>query len=93
VAVAGFATAAALGIWTIRERNELARSCGPTCTPEETAPLSDKLVIADVALGIAAVALAIGAYRYFTRPPTPSTPELKLVVGASRSALMLGRRF
>lgn len=73
VALVGLATTAALGIWAIREHGDLARSCGPTCTDAETAPLTDKLVIADVALGAAVVALAVGAYRYFKRAPVSGT--------------------
>lgn len=92
-ALAGFATAAALGIWAIHEKNDLAQSCGPSCTAAETAPLSDKLVIADVALGIGAVALAVGAYRYLTRAPVPSPADVKVIVGASGSIVFIGRVF
>ena len=93
VALAGFATAAAVGIWALHERQELARSCGPFCTDAETAPLNDKLVIADVALGVAVVALAAGAYRYFTRGPIAPPADSKLIVGASRSTLIVGGTF
>lgn len=93
VALAGFATAAALGLWAIHEHGDLARSCGPSCTDAETAPLRDKLVIADVALGTALVALAVGATRYFRRAPVRPPAEAEVIVGASRSALLLGRTF
>ncbi len=62
VALAGFATAAALGIWALHERSELAGSCGPFCTDAEVSPLRTKLVIADVGAGDG------------RSPPWPSAP-------------------
>jgi hypothetical protein len=93
VALVGFATAAGLGIWSIHERSDLARSCGPSCTDAETSPLRDKLVIVDVALGAAVVALAVGATRYFTRAPIPPPVDVKVIVGASSGTLIVGRTF
>ncbi len=93
IALAGFATGAALGIWAVHERADLAGSCGPSCTAAETAPLQDKLVIADVALGTAVVALAVGAYRYFTRAPVAAGGEAGVIAGASRSMVFVGSTF
>jgi hypothetical protein len=93
IALAGFATATALGVWAVHERADLAGSCGPSCTAAETAPLQDKLVIADVALGTAVVALAVGAYRYFTRAPVSAGGEARVIAGASRSSLFVGSAF
>jgi hypothetical protein len=93
VALAGFATAAALGIWALHERSALEGSCGPFCTDAEVSPLRTKLVIADVALGTAVVALAVGAYRYFTRAPASPPTDVKMIVGASRGTLLVGRTF
>jgi hypothetical protein len=93
VALAGFATAAALGIWALHERSALEGSCGPFCTDAEVSPLRTKLVIADVALGTAVVALAVGAYRYFTRAPASPPTDVKMIVGAARGTLLVGRTF
>jgi hypothetical protein len=93
VALAGLATAAVLGIWASHERSELEGSCGPFCTAAEVSPLRTKLVIADVALGTAVAALAVGAYRYFTRAPTTSPTDVKVIVGASGGTLLVGRTF
>ncbi|HLK93110.1 MAG TPA: hypothetical protein VKZ18_24660 [Polyangia bacterium] len=93
IALAGFVTGAALGIWAVHERAELAGSCGPSCTAAETAPLQDKLVFADVALGTAVVALAVGAYRYFTRAPVVASGDAGVIAGVARSIVFVGSAF
>ncbi len=93
IALAGFVTGAALGIWAVHERAELAGSCGPSCTAAETAPLQDKLVFADVALGTAVVALAVGAYRYFTRAPVVAIGDAGVIAGVARSIVFVGSAF
>jgi hypothetical protein len=93
VAVAGFTAAAALGIWSLHERSELAHSCGSFCTDDEVRPLRTKLIVADVALGAAVVAVAVGAYRYLTRPAASPRTDVNVVVGASGGTLIVGRRF
>ncbi len=93
VALAGVATTVALGIWALVERSELQSSCAPFCTDAELSPVRTKLVIADVGLGIAVAALAVGSFRYLTRPAAPPSLDVKLVAGASGGAVLVGRRF
>ena len=71
VAAAGLAASATLGAVALYERHELEGSCGPSCTDAQVSPIRTKLIIADVALGVAAASLAIGVYRYLTRPLPP----------------------
>jgi hypothetical protein len=91
VALAGVATAAAMGIWALVERNDA--SCAPFCTDAQVDPIRTKLVIADVGLGIAVAALAVGGYRYLTRAPAPPNTDIKLVAGTSGGAVLVERRF
>jgi hypothetical protein len=96
VALVGLGTAAALGIWALYERSALAESCGPRCTDAEASPLRVKLVLADVALGVAAVALGVGTYRYLTRPGVRGRAEVRVLGapgGALGAVLSLGRQF
>lgn len=91
VSLAGAATAAAFGIWALVERNDA--SCAPFCTDAEVRPIRTKLVIADVGLGVAVAALAVGTYRYLTRPPRPPSTDVQLVAGASGGAVLVGGQF
>ena len=50
-------------------------------------------MVADVALGTAIAALAVGCYRYLTLAPTAPPTEVKLIVGTSGGALLVGRMF
>jgi len=93
VALAGVATAAALGIWGLVERSELESSCAPFCTDADVRSVRTKLVIADVGLGVAVAALAVGAFRYLTRPAAPPRTDVRLVAGASGGALLVRREF
>ncbi len=93
VALAGVATAAALGIWAVVERSDLQGSCAPFCTDSQVSPLRTKLVIADVGLGIAVAALAVGGFRYLTRAAAAARTDVKLVAGASSGALLVEGRF
>jgi len=83
VAVAGLAASASLGAIAIYERHQLEGSCGPTCSDAQVSPIRTKLIVADVALGVAALSLAVGVYRYFTRP----LPSLATAGPARRLAL------
>jgi len=90
-ALAGAATAAAFGIWALVERGDA--SCAPFCTDAEVRPIRTKLVIADVGLGVAVAALAVGTYRYLTRSPRPPRTDVQLVAGTSGGTLLVERRF
>jgi hypothetical protein len=91
LALTGAATATAFGIWALVERNDA--SCAPFCTDAQVSPIRTKLVIADVGLGVAVAALAVGAYRYLTRPPRPPSVDVRVVAGPSAAALLVGGRF
>jgi hypothetical protein len=68
VALAGLVASVSLGSVALYERNQLEERCAPSCTDAETSPPRTKLFIADVALGVAVAALAVGVYRYLVRP-------------------------
>jgi hypothetical protein len=93
VALAGVATAAVFGIWAVVERSDLQGSCAPFCTASQVSPVRTKLVVADVGLGIAVAVLAVGGFRYLTRPAAPSGTDVKLVAGASSGALLVEGHF
>ena len=91
MALAGAATASAFGIWALVERSDA--SCAPFCTGAEVSPIRTKLVIADVGLGVAVAALAVGTYRYLARPPRPPSTDVQLVAGTSGGAVLVGGQF
>jgi hypothetical protein len=95
VAAGGVVAAASLGAVVIYQRHQLEGSCGPSCTDAEVSPLRTKLIVADVALGVAAVSLAVGMYRYLTRPLPPrvagrAQSRLALSLGASSTGGAIG---
>jgi hypothetical protein len=51
------------------DADDLRRSCAPACDPSERDALSDKLVLANVALGIGLGALALSAATWIFAPP------------------------
>jgi len=57
-AAAGLATSITFGIWALWSRSNL-DGCAPFCTDEDTNPVRAKLIVADVALGVSVVSLAI----------------------------------
>lgn len=68
VGVLGLASFAYFGSTGKSDENELADSCAPKCDPADVDAAHQKLLIADVSLGVSAVAFGAAAYLYFTRP-------------------------
>jgi hypothetical protein len=66
VAVAALATAGYFGATAISEKRELQQACAPTCSDSDTDPLRTKLLVADIALGVAFVSLVIGVYLHLS---------------------------
>jgi hypothetical protein len=95
VAVGAFVASLSLGAVALVDRRQLEGSCGPSCTDAEVSPVRTKLVIADVALGVAAASLAVGFYRYLARPSPSSVAgsaaeRLALSVTASSTGGVVG---
>lgn len=80
VGVLGLASFAYFGSTGKKEENDLADSCAPGCDPDDVDAAHQKMLIADISLGVSAVAFGAAAYLYFTRP---AKPETATVVGVS----------
>jgi hypothetical protein len=76
VALGSFAV---FGLIGRSEYLDLDSSCAPHCTTSETAPVRNKLLIADVSLGVAVVALGVGATLFFTRPAVGTVNALRAI--------------
>jgi hypothetical protein len=100
VGLAGLGAAGFFAGWALVQRNQMLESCAPFCSADQTSSVRTKTVIADVALGAAALSFLI-AYLHVTfwgPPPTADAaraPSLSLGVGAASGGarLSLGGRF
>jgi len=68
VGLVGLSSFAYFGATGKSGENRLARTCAPTCNPNDVDASHRKFLIADISLGVSAVAFAGAAYFYFTRP-------------------------
>jgi hypothetical protein len=59
VGAAALVTSASLGAWALWSRHELQRSCGPFCDHDDVEAIRTRLVLADLALGVAVVSAGI----------------------------------
>jgi hypothetical protein len=69
VALASFGTFAILGQ---KQYSDLQDECAPGCDPDDSDSVRTKFLIADVSLGVAALAYAGAAYFYFRAPARDS---------------------
>jgi hypothetical protein len=67
VGAAALVSTAVFWVWGRSEFSSLQNSCAPHCDPSSVSPARTKLVAGDVSLGVAAVALGVGGWLYFTR--------------------------
>jgi len=75
VAVVGAVGFAALGITANNERTEFEAACSPRCRQDEVRALHNKLVLADVSLGVSLAALTAGTILWLVRPSVPVRNE------------------
>lgn len=68
VGVLGLASFAYFGSTGKSEEDDLADSCAPGCDPADVDAAHRKMLIADISLGVSAVAFGAAAYVFFTRP-------------------------
>ncbi|MBI3206870.1 MAG: hypothetical protein HYZ29_35365 [Myxococcales bacterium] len=68
VGVLGLASFAYFGSTGKSDEDDLADSCAPKCDPADVDAAHQKLLIADISLGVSAVAFGAAAYLFFTRP-------------------------
>jgi hypothetical protein len=64
VALAGFATLATFGGTGLYDAHHLETTCGSYCKHDDVQAVRTKLVIADIGLAVAVVALALGLYLH-----------------------------
>jgi hypothetical protein len=81
VGVAALATAGYFAGWGILQRSDLLQSCAPFCSSDQKNSVRTKLVIADVALGIAAVSFVV-VYFHVTRAGEPAASRVSLSLDA-----------
>lgn len=67
VGAAALVSTAVLWVWGRSEFSSLQNGCAPHCDPSSVSSVRTKLVAGDVSLGVAAVALGVGGWLYFTR--------------------------
>ena len=68
VGVLGLASFAYFGSTGKSEEDDLADSCAPGCDPADVDAAHRKMLIADISLGVSAMAFGAAAYVFFTRP-------------------------
>jgi hypothetical protein len=61
-AVVGLASFGYFGLSSVSRRSELEASCAPSCDPAQVNAVRNKQIAADASLGVAIVAIAIGAW-------------------------------
>jgi hypothetical protein len=71
VALAGVGGFVAFGLWGLDQERSLESTCQPFCTDAEVAPVREKLIIADVSLGIAIASSIVATVIYVNRPAVP----------------------
>lgn len=95
VGVASFGLFAALGE---SEYQDLKASCAPACSTSDTESVDTKFLVADISLGVAAVAYAGAAYFYFSSPNRESKTKAsqrsvtQLIVSPTNAGAFLGVR-
>jgi len=99
VALAGVASFATFGALGMSDRSSLQNSCSPVCTSSQLSTVRTKFLVADISLGTAVLATAVGAYVFFTRPGYERTlttgrsataPRAELMLVPTRSGALLG---
>jgi hypothetical protein len=81
VAAAGLVGTAVFWTWGRVDYASLRGSCSPACSPSSVGGVRTKLVVGDVSLGVAAVALGIGAWLELTHGhAAPSDPKSATLV-------------
>jgi hypothetical protein len=71
VAVLGAGAFTYLGLTGESRRTDLKNNCAPNCTDSQLNPVHQRLVAADISLGVGVAALAGAAIVYLTRPTVP----------------------
>lgn len=84
VGVLGLASFAYFGSTGKSDEDELAEGCAPKCDPGDVDAAHQKMLIADISLGVSAVALGAAAYLFFTRPARTETSTLVGVTALPR---------
>jgi hypothetical protein len=74
IGAAALATSASLGIWALVQRHDLQRTCAPFCDQADVDAIKTKLLLADVALGVALASAGIVWFRVAL--PTASAPSV-----------------
>jgi hypothetical protein len=80
VGAAGLVSTAIFWAWGRSEYSSLKDSCSPACDPSTVSSARTKLVVGDVSLGVAVIAIGVGAWLFLTRKPDE---------GAAQSAAIL----
>jgi hypothetical protein len=75
VALAGIASTATFGALAMSEKSSLSQSCSPFCSDTQLGNLRGYTLAADVSVGVAAAAAALGGFLFLTRPERPSRPN------------------
>ncbi|MGH7294553.1 MAG: hypothetical protein ACRELB_06465, partial [Polyangiaceae bacterium] len=84
VAAAALVSTTVFWIWGRSDYASLRSSCSPACSPSSIGGVRAKLVAGDVSLGVAVVALGVGAWLELTRghadAPAPASAALSRLV-------------
>ncbi len=97
IGAASLATSAFFGGWGVWLYNEYRDDCFPVCDAEDTSAVKNRLLVADVALGLAAVSSVI-LYFHLAREGDPdpasasASPGVSLVLDASDAQARVGLR-
>jgi hypothetical protein len=99
VGVVALGSFAYFGLTGRSEADRLAEGCGATksCSEEQVRPVRNKLVAADISLGVGVVSLALATWAYLSERSGSPQPEPRTTLGvataADRASVEVGWRF
>jgi hypothetical protein len=76
VALVGVAGFTYFGLSAKHDRDSLTGSCAPFCDSSSVGNVKTKLLLADIALGAAALSAGVGVYLFLSRPASPVDPKV-----------------
>jgi len=87
VSVVGFGAFAGIGLWAESTKSDLENSCSPRCSQSAVNDLQNRLLAADVSLGVGAAAAAGALVVFLMRPEHSPTHQVDGAGSASLTVL------
>lgn len=78
VAAVGFISFAVFGLAGRADRDHLLDTCAPYCSKDDEKPARNKLLVADISLGVGVVSLGVATVLILTAPKEPKKTALRV---------------